>query len=158
MTRERQARLLIAKGYSCEQAIFGAFADLLGCSTVGAALMAPQRKDRGRTCGAYTAGVMLIRRVYGQPERQPIKKRDEQRQEQRRKKAVEIEEEFRKLFLANFGTLDCAEIKRAVKKAGLEWMMWWAQQRGCWRECSVDELKRLIAEIIIILKGGIAKD
>lgn len=116
MTRERQARLLIAKGYSCEQAIFGAFSDLLGCSTVGAVLKAPSRKERRGTCGAYRAGVLLIRAVYSAPERQPVKKRDEQRQEQRQQKVAEIEDEFRTLFLANFGTLDCAEIKKSREK------------------------------------------
>ena len=117
MTRERQARLLIAKGYSCEQAIFGAFADLLGCSTVGAALMAPSRKERGRVCGAYTAGVLLIRAIYSPADRKQVKKRDEQRQEQRQQKAAEIEDEFRTLFLANFGTLDCADIKKGREKS-----------------------------------------
>ena len=116
MTRERQARLLIAKGYSCEQAVFGAFADLLGCSTVGAALLAPSRKERGKVCGAYKAGVLLIRAVYSAPERQPVKKRDEQRREQRRQKAATAEAEFSALFTSLFGTLDCADIKKGREK------------------------------------------
>ena len=116
MTREQQARLLIAKGYSCEQAIFGAFADLLGCSTVGAALMAPSRKERGRTCGAYTAGVLLIRAIYSPADRKQVKKRDEQRQEQRRQKAATAEAEFSALFTSLFGTLGCADIRKGREK------------------------------------------
>ena len=116
MTRERQARLLIAKGYSCEQAIFGAFADVLGCSTVGAALMAPPRKERGRTCGAYRAGVMLIGTLTTpKPSGKKRSKKRVQRAEEKEKqsqKAAEVEAEFRKLFLTEFGVLDCAEIKR----------------------------------------------
>ena len=116
MTRERQARLLIAKGYSCEQAIFGAFADVLGCSTVGAALMAPLRKERGRTCGAYRAGVMLISNLTNpKPRGKKRSKKRVQRAEEKEKqnqKAAAAETEFRKVFLGEFGTLDCAEIKR----------------------------------------------
>ena len=116
MTRERQARLLIAKGYSCEQAIFGAFSDLLGCSTVGAALMAPLRKDRGRTCGAYRAGVMLISILTNpKPGGKKRSKKRVQRAEEKEKqnqKAAAIETEFRKIFLNEFGALDCVEIKR----------------------------------------------
>jgi len=116
MTRERQARLLIAKGYSCEQAIFGAFSDLLGCSSVGAALMAPPRKERGRTCGAYRAGVMLISILTNpKPGGKKRSKKRVQRAEEKEKqnqKAAAIETEFRKIFLNEFGALDCAEIKR----------------------------------------------
>lgn len=78
--------------------------------------MAPSRKERGKVCGAYKAGVLLIRAVYSAPERQPVKKRDEQRQEQRQQKVAEIEDEFRTVFLANFGILDCAEIKKGREK------------------------------------------
>jgi len=116
MTREQQARLLLAKGYSCEQAIFGAFSDLLGCSTVGAALMAPPRKERGRTCGAYRAGVMLISILTNpKPGGKKRSKKRVQRAEEKEKqnqKAAAIETEFRKIFLNEFGALDCAEIKR----------------------------------------------
>ena len=120
MTRERQARLLLAKGYSCEQAIFGAFADLLGCSSVGAALMAPPRKERGRTCGAYRAGVMLISNLTNPKPRgkKRSKKRvqraeeKEKHQEKRREKTLAVQEEFTSLFIKEFGALDCAEIKR----------------------------------------------
>jgi len=116
MTRERQARFLLAKGYSCEQAIFGAFADLLGCSSVGAALMAPPRKERGRTCGAYRAGVMLISILTNpKPGGKKRSKKRVQRAEEKEKqnqKAAAIETEFRKIFLNEFGALDCAEIKR----------------------------------------------
>ena len=116
MTRERQARLLIAKGYSCEQAIFGAFSDLLGCSTVGAALMAPLRKDRGRTCGAYRAGVMLISILTnpkpGGKKRSKKRVQRAEEKEKRREKTLAVQEEFTSLFIKEFGALDCAEIKR----------------------------------------------
>ena len=119
MTREQQARLLIAKGYSCEQAIFGAFADLLGCSTVGAALLAPSRKERGQVCGAYRAALTLISflstpKPHG---KKRSKKRAERAGEKEKQKAAEAEGKFRKLFLGEFGTLDCAEIKR-VRETG----------------------------------------
>ena len=118
MTREQQARILLAKGYSCEQAIFGAFADLLGCSTIDAALMAPSRKERGRTCGAYTAGELLIGRAYGSEGREPQLRRawQEKRQEQRRQKAAAAEDEFRTLFIGKFGTLDCKAIQGSREK------------------------------------------
>ena len=89
MTRERQARLLLAKGYSCEQAIFGAFSDLLGCSTVGAALMAPPRKERGRTCGAYRAGISLISVLSNHRSRG--RKKVQQEEEKQSKRAAEAE-------------------------------------------------------------------
>jgi len=114
MTRERQARLLIAKGYSCEQAIFGAFSDLLGCSTVGAALMAPPRKERGRTCGAYRAGVMLISNLTNPKPRgkKRSKKRVQRAEEKHQENTLAVQEEFTTLFIKEFGALDCAEIKR----------------------------------------------
>ena len=121
MTRERQARFLLAKGYSCEQAIFGAFADLLGCSTVGAALKAPLRKERGRTCGAYRAGVMLIS-ILTEPKGNNRSKKRRQREkererlEQQRLKAAQIEDWFRALFISEFGTLDCKAIQRTREK------------------------------------------
>lgn len=119
MPRERQARLLLAKGYSCEQAIFGAFADLLGCSTVGAALMAPSRKERGRTCGAYTAGVLLISTLTTpKPSgKKRSKKRVQRAEEKQQEKAAELEGAFRKLFLGEFGTLDCKQIQ-SVRETG----------------------------------------
>ena len=126
MTRERQARLLLAKGYSCEQAIFGAFSDLLGCSTVGAALKAPPRKERGRTCGAYRAGVMLISILtHPKPCGKKRSKKRIQRAEEKEKqsqKAAEVEAEFRKLFITEFGVLDCKAIQssREIGWAGMD--------------------------------------
>ena len=124
MTRERQARLLLAKGYSCEQAIFGAFSDLLGCSTVGAALMAPLRKDRGRTCSAYRAGVMLISNLTNPKPRgkKRSKKRVQRAEEKQHEKTLAVQEEFTSLFMNEFGTLDCKAIQssREIVWAGMD--------------------------------------
>lgn len=129
MTRERQARLLIAKGYSCEQAVFGAFADLLGCSVVGAALLAPLRKERGRTCGAYRAGVLLISTLTEpkgnnrlKKRGQKIKEKERLRKDQQRLKAAQMEDWFRALFIGEFGTLDCKAIQSSREKgwAGMD--------------------------------------
>ena len=123
MTRERQARLLLAKGYSCEQAIFGAFAELLGCSTVGAALLAPSRKERRGTCGAYRAGVLLISTLTEPKGNNRLKKRGQKieekerlRKDQQRQKAAQMEERFRALFIGEFGTLDCMSIRASREK------------------------------------------
>jgi len=78
--------------------------------------MAPPRKERGRTCGAYRAGVLLIS-ILTTPKSHGKKrsKKRVQRAEEKEKlnqKAAEVEAEFRKLFITEFGVLDCAEIKR----------------------------------------------
>lgn len=114
MTHERQARLLFAKGYSCEQAVYGAFADVLGMSTVGAMLMAPPRKERGPVCGAYRAGLSLIS-ILTNPELSEKKrpeKRVERAADEQQEKTAAAQAEFRILFLGALSTLDCAQIKR----------------------------------------------
>ena len=60
MTHSRQALLLYANGCSCEQSIFGAFADVLGVSPVRAMQMAPRRSQRGSECGAMRAATLLL--------------------------------------------------------------------------------------------------
>lgn len=119
MSREQQARLLLAKGYSCEQAIFGAFAELLGVSIVGAVLKAPPRKERGETCGAYRAGVLLISTLTepkGNNRSKKRRQREKERLEQQRQKAAQMEERFRALFIGEFGTLDCKAIQSSREK------------------------------------------
>ena len=126
MTREQQARLLLAKGYSCEQAIFGAFADALGMSTVGAMLMAPSRKERGTVCGAYRAGVLLISLLTNpKPSGKKRSKKRVQRAEEKEKqheKTLAVQEEFTTLFINEFGTLDCKAIQssREIGWAGMD--------------------------------------
>jgi len=118
MTREQQARLLLAKGYSCEQAIFGAFADALGMSTVGAMLMAPSRKERGTVCGAYRAGVLLISLLTNpkpsgkKRSKKRVQRTDEKQEAKRRERTHAVQAKFTALFISKLGTLDCAEIKR----------------------------------------------
>lgn len=93
MNHEKQAQIYHASGYSCEQAVFGAYAGELGISHVMAMQQAPRRRDRGATCGAYTSGKRLLERL--------------------RPEAVD---EFTKLFTALNGSTDCYRLQQAHRR------------------------------------------
>lgn len=117
MTHERQARLYFASGYSCEQAVFGAFADVLGLSPAAAKLKAPSRKERGTVCGAYKAGVLVIRTLYS-PQRgnRAHGRKKEQEGANQRKGEEQALAQFKRLFMVYFGTTDCEAISTSREK------------------------------------------
>ena len=90
MNHEKQALIYHASGYSCEQAVFGAYADEMGFSHVMAMQEAPRRRDRGTTCGAYISGKRLL--------------------ERRNPEAVD---EFTDRFTAFSGSTDCDRLRQA---------------------------------------------
>ena len=103
MTHSRQALLLYANGCSCEQSIFGAFADVLGVSPVRAMQMAPRRSQRGSECGAMRAASLFLEMIY---------------------EGIDQEEEaaarLRKLYLKTWGITDCKSIKAKTGRWGCD--------------------------------------
>lgn len=104
MNRSRQAQLNYASGYSCEQAIFTAFAGEMGLSLVGAQQKAPKVKDRGTRCGAVTAALRVL---------ENIQHTDRDVHEAQEPGSAEISPaklEFGRAFLARYGTMECKEL------------------------------------------------
>lgn len=95
-SREKTAELYFAAGLNCEQAIFAAFADVLGMSLVAAQQKAPLRKQRGPMCGAYIAGVAVLTRLFEGERESPS-------------------DAFKERFIREFGSLECARIREGRK-------------------------------------------
>ena len=89
----QSARAYYAAGNSCEQAVFAAFAGEMGLSLVGALQAAPRTKDRGSFCGAYRAGAAVLSKLL------------------RAGASDAALNEYRRSFLAAFGSAGCAQIK-----------------------------------------------
>lgn len=103
MTHSRQALLLYANGCSCEQSIFGAFADVLGVSPVRAMQMAPRRSQRGSECGAMRAATLFLAMIY-------------EGIDQEAKAAARL----KRVYLKTWGTTDCKSIKAKTGRQGCD--------------------------------------
>ena len=102
MSHERLARLYYASGYSCEQAVFGAFARELGLSPVKAMQMAPKRKERTEVCGAMVSGIAVLKMM-------------EDGEGSREASAARLAE-FRRRFVERHGTAVCEKLRSAHSK------------------------------------------
>ena len=63
MDHEEQARQNHRCGFNCAQSVYAAFADRLGVSVDEARRMAPLPRGEGGKCGAYLAGMKLLRQL-----------------------------------------------------------------------------------------------
>ena len=105
---EYQARLNYATGYSCEQAVFAAFASDMGLSMVGALQRAPRHVMRGssgglgghETCGAYRSGVAVLEAIGAN---------------RATRSGEDAVIEFRRLFEEQFGSVECGRIRMGRK-------------------------------------------
>ena len=121
-----------AAGNSCEQAVFAAYAGEMGLSVVKAQQEAPRRKDRGALCGAYTAGKAVLERlILTTPPVRVIKQDDGmcsssmEASEGGDEKTVDdaktvddmhaVMDDFMRLFLTEFGSIDCLPIEEGRK-------------------------------------------
>ena len=103
MTHSRQAMLFYANGCSCEQSIFGAFADVLGVSPVRAMQMAPRRSQRGSECGAMRAATLSLEMICEGIDQE-----------------VEAAARLRRLYLETWGTTDCKSIRAKTDRRGCD--------------------------------------
>ena len=118
--KSRQAKLYYATGYSCEQAILSTFAEELGLSLTTATLSAPSVRTRGMGCGAFISGVAVLERMEkmrgqadeaSQVERPAVHGAEMSQDEQQRVEAdTPAIDEFRRLFLEQYGSINCKDI------------------------------------------------
>ena len=89
MDHEQIARANHRSGSNCAQSVTGAFAQRLGLSPAGALQAAPRPRSQGGKCGAYLAGMALLKQMK-----------------------PEAAAEFERRFLAENGALECGNLRR----------------------------------------------
>ncbi len=93
------------EGWSCSQAVFGAFSEALGLEKERARQIAQAfgggMARLGQTCGAITGGLLTIGLKYG---------RTHPKDEEAREKTYAITREFMSRFEAKHGSLLCREL------------------------------------------------
>lgn len=111
MTHSRQAMLFYANGCSCEQSIFGAFAEAMGLSPVRAMQTAPRRSERRGQCGALSAACKVLCLIYA---------RDPCAEGELGGEADEAAAMLCRLYLERWGTADCAAIQSRLARRGCD--------------------------------------
>jgi C_GCAxxG_C_C family probable redox protein len=105
--RAETALSLFKKGFTCSQAVLGAYCDLFGLDREAALRMATGfgggMGRMGLTCGAVTGAFMVIGLKYGAA-------RAEERQD--KEKTHEIIREFSRRFAERHGAVSCRELIR----------------------------------------------
>ncbi len=103
MSREKQARSYHAKGYSCSQAVYSAYADLLGIKESEAKrISSPWAGGAKVRCGGVYSALQIIDKIFQDDE----------------KEKTRVLEEFKNRYIKENGSLDCRELMRFRAKNG----------------------------------------